>query len=109
MAFGIKRHELNEWKRKTLNGEIAFLTHYWYDQRFPEYYSVTKVGCKSIPKLIEWGKKYNLNPKWIHNGKYPHFDLIGERQVTILKSEGLYEHIEKFNLQNMVIKEPFQK
>ena len=45
MAFGIKRHELNEWKRKTLNGEIAFLTHYWYDQRFPEYYSVTKVGC----------------------------------------------------------------
>ena len=59
--------------------------------------------------VIESGKKYNLNPKWIHNGKYPHFDLIGERQVTILKSEGLYEHIEKFNLQNMIIKEPFQK
>ena len=29
MAFGIKKDELNEWKSKVRNGEIAFLTHYW--------------------------------------------------------------------------------
>lgn len=101
MAFGITRKELNDWKKRMLQGEIAFLTHYWYDQRFPHYHSVTKVGCISIPKLIEWGEQYNLSPEWIHNGKYPHFDLMGERQVLILEREGLFEHIEKFNLNHI--------
>ncbi|WP_173799908.1 hypothetical protein [Domibacillus mangrovi] len=26
-------------------GHIAFLTHYWCDEQFPYYRTVTKVGC----------------------------------------------------------------
>lgn len=103
MAFGIKRNELNEWKRRISKGEIAFLTHYWHDQRFPHYHAVTKVGCSSKYKLIEWGKQYNLSPEWIHDGKYPHFDLMGKRQILILRNEGLTDHIEKFNLLNRTL------
>ncbi|MCY8098432.1 hypothetical protein MOB81_20475, partial [Bacillus atrophaeus] len=33
MAFGIHRGELNRWKEAVKSGEIAFLTHYWLDDR----------------------------------------------------------------------------
>lgn len=98
MAFGITREELFQWKRKVTHGEIAFLTHYWHDIRFPNYYTVTKVGCLYIPKLIAWGEQYGLESKWIHNGTHPHFDLLGEKQVEILKKEGYIKVLERFNL-----------
>lgn len=103
MAFGISRNELNEWKQSISKGEIAFLTHYWHDKRFPHYHAVTKVGCLSKAKLIEWGEKYHLSPEWIHEGKYPHFDLMGEKQIYILQNEGLIDHIIKFKLQNVIL------
>ncbi|MBY0120518.1 hypothetical protein [Bacillus sp. S/N-304-OC-R1] len=95
MAFGIKRQELNDWKKIIDHGGIAFLTHYWLDDRFPGCKTVTKVGCNDLNKLIAWGKKYGLKPEWIHTRKdgYSHFDLIGERQADILKYEGLTEQI----------------
>ncbi|MEH7109632.1 hypothetical protein [Bacillus sp. JJ1764] len=95
MAFGIKRRELLDWKRKIDEGEIAFLTHYWLDDRFPGYKTVTKVGSHDLDKLAEWGRKYGLKKEWIHHRKdgYSHFDLIGARQKEILKQEGLLEHI----------------
>ena len=99
MAFGLKRKELNLWKEKVSKGEISFLTHYWYDPRFPESHSVTKVGCNNIKKLIQWGRKYHLNPDWIdHKEHYPHFDILGDRQLHILTAEGFQDHIERFNL-----------
>lgn len=99
MAFGINKEELNEWKQKVESGEIAFLTHYWLDDRFPEINSVTKVGCKDIHLLTMWGKKYSLDPKWIHHRSgYPHYDLMGKTQARILKAESLYEHIERFSV-----------
>ncbi|KPC98263.1 hypothetical protein LR69_03534 [Geobacillus sp. BCO2] len=51
MAFGIRRHELAAWKEKVKRGEIAFLTHYWYDERFPHCTTVTKVGCADVENL----------------------------------------------------------
>ncbi|PLR95257.1 hypothetical protein [Bacillus sp. T33-2] len=95
MAFGISRDQLNDWKKKMEKGEIAFLTHYWLDDRFPGCKTVTKAGCNDLSKLIEWGKHYGLKPEWIHQRKngYPHFDLLGERQKEILRSEGLDDHI----------------
>lgn len=99
MAFGLDRKELNEWKRSVANGEIAFLTHYWKDERFPGCFTVTKVGCNDLDKLIAWGKKYQLNKTWIdHRPKYPHFDLFGQPQKEILVKEALLDHIERFNL-----------
>lgn len=98
MAFGITKYELVNWKDQVKRGEIAFLTHYWYDERFPQYSTVTKVGCNSVTKLIEWGEQYNLSAEWIHNGKYPHFDLMGHKQYHILKCEGILSHIKRFNL-----------
>lgn len=99
MAFGIKREEVNEWKRLVKLGKIAFLTHYWIDDRFPDVKTVTKVGCMDLHKLTEWGKQYGLKPQWIHNDpRFPHFDLMGETQKKILDKEGLHEHIERFNL-----------
>lgn len=100
MAFGINREQLNMWKNSVRAGEIAFLTHYWQDQRFPQYYTVTKVGCARIDKLIAWGRKYDLNEKWIHEGNYPHFDLMGKKQYEVLEKEGLLHHIERFNLKS---------
>ena len=95
MAFGIKRHELIEWKRKIDGGEIAFLTHYWLDDRFPGYTTVTKVGCHDLEKLAQWGMKYGLKKEWIDHRRdgYSHFDLIGPKQKDILKKEGQFEHI----------------
>ena len=95
MAFGIKRQEINVWKQKIDDGEIAFLTHYWLDDRFPGCKTVTKVGCHDLEKLAEWGEKYGLKKEWIHHRRdgYSHFDLIGERQKEILTKEGLHQHI----------------
>jgi len=99
MAFGITRAELIAWKQKVLNGEIAFLTHYWYDERFPEANTVTKVGCIHIHRLVEWGKQYHLKKEWIDmRSEYPHFDLIGEKQIAILKNENQWQQIERFRL-----------
>lgn len=53
MAFGINRKELQLWKKKITSGEVAFLTHYWLDERFPGYKTVTKVGCGDLEKLKE--------------------------------------------------------
>ncbi|WP_026695797.1 hypothetical protein [Peribacillus kribbensis] len=92
MAFGIKRKDVEEWKRKIDSGEIAFLTHYWLDDRFPGCKTVTKAGCKNLDQLAEWGKAYDLKKEWIHQKEgYPHFDLLGERQRFILSAEGIHE------------------
>lgn len=99
MAFGLKRTELNEWKRRVVNGEIAFLTHYWQDERFPGCVTVTKVGCNDLNILIEWGRRYQLKEEWIdHHRLYPHFDLFGKIQKDILLREGLTDHVNKFKL-----------
>ncbi|KGP73480.1 hypothetical protein [Pontibacillus yanchengensis] len=101
MAFGVKRNELKKWKQKVEAGEIAFLTHYWLDDRFPESKTVTKVGCSDKVKLAKWGKQYDLKPQWIHNDPhYPHFDLLGKKQLNILKAENMYEHINRFHLED---------
>lgn len=98
MAFGIKKKELNEWKRKIDAGDIAFLTHYWLDDRFPDCTTVTKVGCNNMKRLAKWGEKYGLKAEWIHQRKdgYSHYDLLGEWQAEILEREGLLEQIWKF-------------
>ncbi|WP_156289156.1 hypothetical protein [Oceanobacillus salinisoli] len=99
MAFGLKRDELRAWQEKVRCGKIAFLTHYWMDERFPESYTVTKVGCSDLEKLQKWGEKYGLDSKWIHrDDKYPHFDLFGEYQREVLYKEKQFEQIERFNL-----------
>lgn len=98
MAFGITKRELLNWKTKVNRGEIAFLTHYWLDERFPHATTVTKVGCNSIHTLAQWGDKYHLKKDWIHYTKYPHFDLFGEKQKEILLCENQYDHIKRFNL-----------
>lgn len=98
MAFGIKREELVAWKEKVQQGEIAFLTHYWYDPRFPDIKTVTKVGCSNLERLIQWGEKYNIPAKYIDDRSraYPHFDLFGPRQIEILTSENKLEQLHRF-------------
>ncbi|WP_246939565.1 hypothetical protein [Bacillus pinisoli] len=100
MAFGIKRTELEEWKLKVLEGsEVVFLTHYWLHPKYPQIKTVTKAGSANLDLLIEWGKKYGLQPEWIHRReKYPHFDLIGETQIDILVKEGINNQLERFQL-----------
>ncbi|MBD2866856.1 MULTISPECIES: hypothetical protein [Paenibacillus] len=99
MAFGITREQLNEWKETVLRGEIAYLTHYWLDPRFPGVRTVTKVGCSDLARLTEWCVSYSLNPRYIHNRPpFPHFDLMGSKQVEILRSERLWSHLERFKL-----------
>lgn len=99
MAFGLKRRDLVAWKRKVAGGQIAFLTHYWQDPRFPGCYTVTKVGCRNTEKLAEWGRKYGLKAIWIdHKQDYPHFDLFGKRQKYILRQEQQWEQLQKFSL-----------
>lgn len=103
MAFGINREELICWKKRVSKGEIAFLTHFWQDDRFPNCTSVTKVGCSDLKKLVKWGQKYHLKKEWIHQKeKYPHFDLFGEIQLKVLKNEGLYNHIQRFRLEEKI-------
>lgn len=99
MAFGITKQELTHWKQEAERGEIAFLTHYWYDPRFPQYRTVTKVGCSDKTLLANWCIRNGLDPRYIHHRtKYPHFDLIGPKQKQILKKEGKWDHIERFRL-----------
>src|SRR5699024_4877836 len=99
MAFGIKREELYRWKKAVRSGEIAFLTHYWMDDRFPGCYTVTKVGCNDLQKLIKWGKQYELEANWIdRDPKYRHFDLFGNEQKRILIEENKIEQLERFGL-----------
>ncbi|RDY68490.1 hypothetical protein ACJA3J_10720 [Halobacillus sp. SY10] len=99
MAFGVKKSELMDWKAKVKRGEIAFLTHFWLDDRFPGCDTVTKVGCCDLNKLKAWGEQYGLEPEWIHKDpRFPHFDLFGERQLHILEEEGYWEHIHRFQL-----------
>lgn len=99
MAFGIKRDELKQWKQQVINGEIAFLTHYWIDERFPGCDTVTKVGCNDVNKLKAWGRQYGLEDHWIdYKEKYPHYDLFGKHQLSILKSEEQWEQINRFKL-----------
>ncbi len=89
MAFGITKRQLHEWKQQARAGEIALLTHFWIDERFPDCKTVTKVACADLKKLIEWGRQYGLKEEWIHQrSEYPHFDLLGERQRFILEKEG---------------------
>lgn len=101
MAFGITRKELNDWKEEIDQGKIAYLTHYWLDDRFPGINTVTKVGCKDIEKLIDWGNKHGLKKEWIHYRKdgYTHFDLLGEQQVEILTSEDKADQLIPFSQQ----------
>ncbi|MFD3261690.1 hypothetical protein ACE3MQ_24130 [Paenibacillus lentus] len=99
MAFGITRKELNAWKQRVAQGDIAYLTHYWLDPRFPGITTVTKVGCNDLERLSAWCRANGLNPKYIHRrDEYPHFDLIGTKQVEILTREGLHDQIQRFNL-----------
>ncbi|MBH0229414.1 hypothetical protein LCL89_03855 [Halobacillus yeomjeoni] len=101
MAFGVKREELMDWKKRVQSGEIAILTHFWIDDRFPGCDTVTKVGCSDIEKLRKWGAQYGLHPGWIHyDPRFPHFDLFGERQYEILKKEEKWDQIERFSLDN---------
>lgn len=99
MAFGISRAELNEWKRKVKNGQIAFLTHYWLDPRFPGFRTVTKVGCADLGRLAAWCRAHGLNPAYIHRRQpFPHFDLMGPRQAEILMAEQQWHQLERFGL-----------
>ncbi|SFK29346.1 hypothetical protein SAMN04487936_110146 [Halobacillus dabanensis] len=100
MAFGVKKEELRTWKTNVRKGNIAILTHFWLDERFPGCDTVTKVGCSNIDKLKEWGRSYGLAPEWIHRDPhYPHFDLFGDRQLQILKEEGCWNQIHRFRLE----------
>jgi hypothetical protein len=97
MAFGINRSQLKKWKSEVEAGQIAFITHFWLDSRFPEEKSVTKVGCNNLRKLILWGSRYGLKAEWIHvRDAYPHFDLIGDKQRIIMEQEGRIKELQKF-------------
>jgi len=99
LAFGVKRAELEAWKTEVLRGNIAFLTHYWYDPRFPDITTVTKVGCADLERLIRWCAERELNPRYIHRTPpFPHFDLIGQKQKEVLREEGLHEHLVRFRI-----------
>lgn len=99
MAFGISRAELENWKQAVAAGDIAFITHYWIDSRFPGCTTVTKAGCSDIEKLAAWGRQYGLKREWIHaRENYPHFDLLGDRQAAILQAEQQLDQLLK--LQN---------
>ncbi|WP_068777085.1 hypothetical protein [Paenibacillus sp. FJAT-26967] len=99
MAFGIKREELQQWKEAVSRGEIAYLTHYWLEPRFPGVTTVTKVGCADLDRLSKWCIQNGLSPRYIHNrSSFPHFDLIGPKQVEILRKEGLREQLERFRM-----------
>ncbi|QYR21906.1 hypothetical protein KZ483_02385 [Paenibacillus sp. sptzw28] len=99
MAFGIIREELAEWKEAVTKGEIAFLTHFWFDPRFPDVKTVTKVGCSNLELLSQWCAGHGLDPTYIHNRQpFPHFDLIGTKQKEILQKEKLWKHLKRFGM-----------
>ena len=102
MAFGITRDELIEWKRCVERNEIAFLTHYWLNKRFPGCNTVTKVGCADVRRLVQWGKQYGLKEEWIdHKEGYPHFDLFGKYEHGILTKEGLLSQLKRFKKEDV--------
>lgn len=81
--------ELSRWKATAKQGHVSFLTHFWYDTRFPEYKTVTKAACANRETLVTWGKKYGLKEKWIHDrNEFPHFDLLGDIEKQVLIKEG---------------------
>nr|WP_127507645.1 hypothetical protein [Paenibacillus humicus] len=99
MAFGIRREELQSWKTAVARGELAFLTHYWIDERFPGVKTVTKAGCSDIVKLESWCRKHGLDPRYIHRReRYPHMDLFGPVQIRVLQAEGLQNHLTRFGI-----------
>lgn len=99
MAFGVTREELNVWKRDVSMGKIAYLTHYWIEPRYPGMKTVTKVGCSDLARLTDWCRQHGLPPEYIHNrSPFPHFDLIGPKQIEILRGEQLWEQLERFKL-----------
>ena len=99
MAFGINKDELARWKQQVADGEIAYLTHYWYEPRFPDCRTVTKVGCADLSRLAEWCLTNGLNPKYIHRRQpYPHFDLIGPKQREILYRERQWQQLKRFGM-----------
>ncbi|MGE6230348.1 hypothetical protein [Paenibacillus chitinolyticus] len=99
MAFGVKREELQRWKAAVSRGDIAYLTHYWLEPRFPGITTVTKVGCSDLDRLSGWCISHGLNPRYIHNrSPFPHFDLIGPKQKEILRKEGIHDQLERFRL-----------
>lgn len=99
MAFGIKREELKLWKEQVKSGNIAFLTHYWIDERFPDCDTVTKVGCSDVEKLKRWGRGYSLEDHWIdYKNNYPHYDLFGEYQKKVLINEKIWNQLERFKI-----------
>ncbi|GGD46946.1 hypothetical protein [Paenibacillus nasutitermitis] len=102
MAFGITRAELNVWKKNVLNGETSYLTHYWHDPRFPGITTVTKVGNADLDQLKMWCLRHGLNPRYIHNRPpFPHYDLMGTKQMEILRKEKQEDHILRFKLDRM--------
>lgn len=97
MAFGITRDELKAWQKKASAGDIAIITHYWTDPRFPTATSVTKVGSSDIKKLKAWGKQYGLNEHWIdYHAEYPHYDLFAPFQQLVLEQEDKQDQIRRF-------------
>jgi hypothetical protein len=99
VAFGITREELQQWKQAVTRGELAFITHYWLDSRFPDIKTVTKVGCSNLKVLSAWCESYGLNPSYIHNRPpFPHFDLMGGKQKEILQAEQLWVHLQRFKM-----------
>ncbi|GKV68876.1 hypothetical protein NCCP2716_13740 [Sporosarcina sp. NCCP-2716] len=99
MAFGIDRKELKAWKQRVAAGEIAFLTHYWLDDRFPGCKTVTKAGCSDVDKLKAWGRNYGLKPEWIdYKEDFPHFDLFGKVELQALLDADLEEQAQRFRL-----------
>ncbi|WP_458126276.1 hypothetical protein [Paenibacillus sp. Z3-2] len=99
MAFGIKRQELAAWKEQVARGEIAYLTHFWIDNRFPGITSVTKVGCADLERLDRWCNDHGLDPRYIHRRQpFPHFDLMGSKQKEILIQEGMTDHVVRFHM-----------
>jgi hypothetical protein len=103
MAFGITKMDLLIWKEDIQRGKIAFLTHFWYDERFPHYHSVTKVGCNDREKLLKWADQYGIKKEWIDEREkgFSHFDLMGPIQYEILLKEGLFDHIKNFRLKKI--------
>ncbi|WP_141506109.1 hypothetical protein [Paenibacillus luteus] len=99
MAFGIKRKEMEQWKTAVARGEIAFLTHYWLDPRFPDMRTVTKVGCSDMEKLSRWCLDNGLNPRYIHaRSEFPHFDLLGPKQREVLRKANMQDQLERFGM-----------
>ncbi|QJC51609.1 hypothetical protein HGI30_08625 [Paenibacillus albicereus] len=99
MAFGIGRRELHAWKQAVARGEIALLTHFWIDERFPGMTSVTKVGCSDLGKLERWCRSHGFEPRYIHRrSEYPHLDLFGAHQERILKELGQSDQLIRFKI-----------